>query len=834
MAAMFRNFPSTSDAFKNFPHRSTTDEGAIRSPPRKAARLDQNTHVSNVSSSRNQKGKATAVPPRGKGMTLNIRSSFDLRPELDGLFVILRRSVGSIMTPPEQANPITASFETIYMACKVLVVMADRGHDVYQSVKLELEKAIDKMVKVMKTPLEGVAWLDGFTTRMDWLHKRLSLLQSILVDLDQSYVLRHPELKPVKDLCLDIIRDSIYAHSGCSSKISSGIRQWALQERTEVLKDASGDTIMDDSPDANDAKQKSRSIVQRLISVLRIVGLFNSHFLTPFVSCTTDFYSKYAKETMEESETLSPTAYMVRCEKRLAEESQLVAELVDDNDGSFVIRAAELALMPRDLMRKLASPAVHDAMTGRRIPELARMYTLYKRIDNLDDLQVAFVARLQVRHPAPMSQEVVKDILKDNIAEIVRDVAKDDDMVTRLLDEKEFLDKILVVAFHERPSQSTVDQGGDIPDARAEDGDEDRPFSYAARGAFEKGFLARKRKPAEMIAKYVDLAMRKGQREESEDLFWKEIDNVLGLYRFTQDKDVFRTFYERALAKRLLLQRSASDALEERVINRLRDGYDPEFGKGNDMFKDIALSRDLLSEYRARNRAHQDKKMSVMVLKFSTWPFPKYEGTVNLPPQMSQALSSFTEFYKQKHKNHKLDWNHSLGTVTLMAQFDSGEKELSLSLYQAVVLLLFQDENKLCYQDILLQSGMKSADLIPTLQSLALGRTRVLAKRPPGKEVADTDEFLFNVKFDDRRHKLHIPSIQQQETVEETKRIELAIDLDRQASIDAAIVRIMKGHKKLMDEALKIKTIEVLRKHFVPAVQDIKKRIEHLLERDYM
>ncbi|KAG8983717.1 hypothetical protein FRB90_005812, partial [Tulasnella sp. 427] len=64
--------------------------------------------------------------------------------------------------------------------------------------------------------------------------------------------------------------------------------------------------------------------------------------------------------------------------------------------------------------------------------------------------------------------------------------------------------------------------------------------------------------------------------------------------------------------------------------------------------------------------------------------------------------------------------------------------------------------------------------------------------------------------------------------------IEQAIDLDRQATIDAAIVRIMKGSKKLVDEELKIKTIEALRKHFVPTVQDIKKRIEHLLEREYM
>lgn len=150
---------------------------------------------------------------------------------------------------------------------------------------------------------------------------------------------------------------------------------------------------------------------------------------------------------------------------------------------------------------------------------------------------------------------------------------------------------------------------------------------------------------------------------------------------------------------------------------------------------------------------------------------------------MSEELASFEEFYKLKHKNHKLEWNHSLGTVTLSAQFDSGSKELSVSLYQAVVLLLFQNESKLSYKDILSQSGLsmfppgaatdgiadmrhiEPKDAILTLQSLALGKARVLVKRPSGKDIGDDDEFLFNVKFEDKRRKIHIPSIQQQETV---------------------------------------------------------------------
>jgi cullin 4 len=52
-----------------------------------------------------------------------------------------------------------------------------------------------------------------------------------------------------------------------------------------------------------------------------------------------------------------------------------------------------------------------------------------------------------------------------------------------------------------------------------------------------------------------------------------------------------------------------------------------------------------------------------------------------------------------------------------------------------------------------------------TLQSLALGKKRVLKKQPAGKEVNDDDEFIFNADFTDPAYRVHINSIQVKETV---------------------------------------------------------------------
>jgi cullin-4 len=117
----------------------------------------------------------------------------------------------------------------------------------------------------------------------------------------------------------------------------------------------------------------------------------------------------------------------------------------------------------------------------------------------------------------------------------------------------------------------------------------------------------------------------------------KCLDNFL-------DKDVFRTFYNRALAKRLLLGRSASDDFEKEVIKVLSESkwtatlatydvhsfflpgttaYDAAFSDQAQMFSDLAISKDLIEDYRNVKPGQPDRPdsgLSVMVLQHSVWP----------------------------------------------------------------------------------------------------------------------------------------------------------------------------------------------------------------------
>jgi len=56
---------------------------------------------------------------------------------------------------------------------------------------------------------------------------------------------------------------------------------------------------------------------------------------------------------------------------------------------------------------------------------------------------------------------------------------------------------------------------------------------------------------------------------------------------------------------------------------------------GQDMFKDLALSRDMMQEYYSKlPEQSSGRKLSVMVLQRSAWPFNVQKTTIDLPPSV--------------------------------------------------------------------------------------------------------------------------------------------------------------------------------------------------------
>jgi len=352
------------------------------------------------------------------------------------------------------------------------------------------------------------------------------------------------------------------------------------------------------------------------------------------------------------------------------------------------------------------------------------------------------------------------------------------------------------------------------------------------------------------------------------------------LFRHVNSKDVFEAFYKRDLAKRLLTGRSVSYDMERSFLSKLKAecgaGYT---SKMEGMFKDMDLSREIITNYAAYasrpeppagssgdSPSPKPVEFDVQVLTTGYWPaYPKYPNIV-LPPGIVSVRSRFERYYDSKYQGRRIAWQYSLGNCVVKATFPrcAAPKELLVNLPQSLVLLCFQNDDGedgagLTIDEISKRTGIDDrGELTRVLQSLSMGRegTRVLRKidhvqeatadsgkpAPPSdsprkkqkvrRTVGPLDRFRFNASFTSNQRRIRITNITMKETTEERKKTHDSVSKDRLYFIDAAVVRIMKARKTVDHRDLMGEVLAQLK--FPASSSDIKKRIESLIEREYM
>uniref|UniRef100_A0A2K5RPR9 Cullin-4A n=1 Tax=Cebus imitator TaxID=2715852 RepID=A0A2K5RPR9_CEBIM len=395
---------------------------------------------------------------------------------------------------------------------------------------------------------------------------------------------------------------------------------------------------------------------------------------------------------------------------------------------------------------------------------------------------------------------------------IVINPEKDKDMVQDLLDFKDKVDHVIEVCFQKNER-----------------------FVNLMKESFETFINKRPNKPAELIAKHVDSKLRAGNKEATDEELERTLDKIMILFRFIHGKDVFEAFYKKDLAKRLLVGKSASVDAEKSMLSKLKHECGAAFtSKLEGMFKDMELSKDIMVHFKQHMQNQSDSgpiDLTVNILTMGYWPtYTPME--VHLTPEMIKLQEVFKAFYLGKHSGRKLQWQTTLGHAVLKAEFKEGKKEFQVSLFQTLVLLMFNEGDGFSFEEIKMATGIEDSELRRTLQSLACGKARVLIKSPKGKEVEDGDKFIFNGEFKHKLFRIKINQIQMKETVEEQVSTTERVFQDRQYQIDAAIVRIMKMRKTLGHNLLVSELYNQLKFPVKPG--DLKKRIESLIDRDYM
>ncbi|XP_005913219.1 cullin-4B [Haplochromis burtoni] len=602
--------------------------------------------------------------------------------------------------------------------------------------------------------------------------RQMIMIRSIFLFLDRTYVLQNSMLPSIWDMGLELFRFYIISDLKVQSKTIDGILLLIERERN-------GEAI-------------DRSLLRSLLSMLSDLQIYQESFEQRFLEETNRLYAAEGQRLMQEREV---PEYLHHVNKRLEEEADRVITYLDQSTQKPLILAVEKQLLGEHLTATLQK-GLTNLLDENRIQDLSLLYQLFSR----------------VRGGVSVLLQHWIEYIKAFGSTIVINPEKDKTMVQELLDFKDKVDLIIDVCFMKNEK-----------------------FVNAMKEAFETFINKRPNKPAELIAKHVDSKLRAGNKEATDEELEKMLDKIMIIFRFIYGKDVFEAFYKKDLAKRLLVGKSASVDAEKSMLSKLKHECGAAFtSKLEGMFKDMELSKDIMVQFKQYMQCQNipgNIELTVNILTMGYWP-TYVPMEVHLPPEMVRLQEIFKTFYLGKHSGRKLQWQSTLGHCVLKAEFKEGKKELQVSLFQTLVLLMFNEGEEFTLEEIKVATGIEDSELRRTLQSLACGKARVLTKIPKSKDVEDGDKFSCNDDFKHKLFRIKINQIQMKETVEEQASTTERVFQDRQYQIDAAIVRIMKMRKTLTHNLLMSEVYSQLKFPVKPA--DLKKRIESLIDRDYM
>ncbi|KAI9824378.1 MAG: hypothetical protein M1832_001913 [Thelocarpon impressellum] len=315
------------------------------------------------------------------------------------------------------------------------------------------------------------------------------------------------------------------------------------------------------------------------------------------------------------------------------------------------------------------------------------------------------------------------------------------------------------------------------------------------------------------------------------------------VFKYIEDKDVFQKFYSRMLAKRLVHTSSASDDAETSMISKLKEACGFEYtNKLQRMFQDIQISKDLNGAYKDfidQALDAEDLRRAVdthyHVLGTGFWPLSP-PNTPFIPPDVIvKTYERFQKFYLEKHSGRKLTWLWNLCKGEVKANYVKGTKvpyTFQVSTYQMAILLLFNDNDVVSYEDIEKSTALSREILDPSLGIFV--KAKVLTKEPEGARIEAGSRFALNYGFKNKKIRVNLNIAVKSEQKQEVEDTHKNIEEDRKLLMQSAIVRIMKSRKKMKHVQLVQETISQIRSRFTPNPKDIKKCIDILLEREYL
>ncbi|KAK0527203.1 ubiquitin ligase (cullin) of SCF [Tilletia horrida] len=531
------------------------------------------------------------------------------------------------------------------------------------------------------------------------------------------------------------------------------------------------------------------------------LDLYRTDFEQRFIAATQAYYERESTAFVAANTVVD---YMKKAEVRLKEEDDRIEMYMHPSSRGKLIPVCEWVLIHGH--RQLLWDEFQNLLDGEKREDLSRMYLLLQRLPNSEGF-------------APLLDIFEDHVKRMGLAAVEKAAGASPDSI----EAEAYVEALLQV--HSQ-NMSVVNE--------ALRGD---PAFVASMDKACREFINRNKatgsassKSPELLARHTDSLLKKSNKNAAEASLEEALNQVMILFKYLEDKDVFQKFYSVSLSRRLVHFTSASDDAESSMISKLKEACGFEYTqKLARMFADMEVSKSLNDKFKEKMAATHDKAeldidFYCLVLANGVWPLSQTTTDFVIPTELQPSYKRFEGFYSNQHSGRKLQWCWHLSRNDIRTSGFNQKYVFQVSTFQAAILLQFNTSDTLTFDEI-----QKATGLAPNTLK---GNLALLVKAKVLQEVDESYSVNNGFKSKKLRVNLNLPIKSEQKT--ESKDVMKTVDDDRRLLLDACIVRIMKARKTLKHAQLIQEVITLMATRFQPKVPEIKKAIDSLIDKDYL
>lgn len=674
------------------------------------------------------------------------------------------------------------------------------GQELYKRLKEYLENYLIQLLK------NGVDLIDEevltfYTRQWDEYQFSSKVLNGVCAYLNRHWVKRECEegrkdIYEIYQLALVTWRDNLFKH--LNKQVTNAVLKLIERERNgETINSrlVSGviNCYVELGLNEDDPNAKGQNL-----------SIYKENFENIFLEDTERFYMTESAEFLRQNPV---TEYMKRVEQRLNEEKKRVQVYLHESTLDRLANTCEKVLIQKHL--EIFRSEFQSLLNADKNSDLGRMYSLVARIsDGLGELKMTLEEHIHNQGIAAIEKFGEEEASDPKI------------YVQTILEVHKKYNALVLTSFkNDKGFVAALDKAcGKFINTN--------PVTIASKSAS---------KSPELLAKYCDILLKKSSKNPEEAELEDTLNQVMVVFKYIEDKDVFQKFYSKMLAKRLVNHTSASDDAEASMISKLKQACGYEYTvKLQRMFQDTGISKDLnekFKEHLKSTNSPMEIDFSIQVLSSGSWPFNQ-SCSFSLPSELERSVQRFSSFYAALHSGRKLNWLYSMSRGELVTNCFKNRYTFQASTFQMAVLLQFNDQLSLTVQQLLDNTGINQESLIQVLQILL--KARLLTSNDDESNLSPNSLIELFLGYKNKKFRININVPLKTEIKIEQEATHKHIEEDRKLLIQAAIVRIMKTRKMLNHTQLVAEVLNQLSTRFKPKIPVIKKCIDILIEKEYL